>query len=225
MSWVVRREKILVKDGKMRTFITNDQDRNDLVGHVYDITHGVVRPGEDTLVIMDDSIVRGTTLRTSILKILDRLEPHKIIMVSSAPQIRYPDCYGIDMSRLGDFVAFQAALAIRNERGEGDIIARMHASALEELKKPTEQQRNVVKDLYEGLDEDDITRKIAEIVAPAGIRAEVDIVYQTVEHLHEASPAHRGDWYFTGDYPTPGGNKVANRSLVLFAEGSRERAY
>ncbi len=225
MSWVVRREKILVKDGKMRTFITNDQDRNDLVGHVYDITHGVVRPGEDTLVIMDDSIVRGTTLRTSILKILDRLEPRKIIMVSSAPQIRYPDCYGIDMSRLGDFVAFQAALAIRKERGEGDIIDRMHASALEELAKPVDEQRNVVKDLYEGLNEDDVTRKIAEIVAPAGIRAEVDIVYQTVEHLHEASPAHRGDWYFTGDYPTPGGNKVANRSLVLFAEGSRERAY
>jgi amidophosphoribosyltransferase len=224
-SWVVRREKILIKDGKMRTFITNDKERNDLVGHVYDVTYGIVQPGEDTLVIMDDSIVRGTTLRTSILRILDRLGPKKIIMVSSAPQIRYPDCYGIDMSRLGDFVAFQAAIAVHDERGNTNFIQTLAARARLELEKPVEEQRNVVKDLYEGISEDDLTRKIAQIVAPAGIGAEVDIVYQTVEHLHQACPASRGDWYFTGDYPTPGGNRVANRSLVMFAEGNNERAY
>jgi amidophosphoribosyltransferase len=219
-----RAEKIALKDIKMRTFIAQETGRDALVSGSYDITYGVVTP-KDNLVVIDDSIVRGTTLKKSLLRILARTNPKRIIVCSTAPQIRYPDCYGIDMSRLGDFVAFQAALAIRKERGEGDIIDRMHASALEELAKPVDEQRNVVKDLYEGLNEDDVTRKIAEIVAPAGIRAEVDIVYQTVEHLHEASPAHRGDWYFTGDYPTPGGNKVANRSLVLFAEGSRERAY
>ena len=225
MHWVLRREKILIKDGKMRTFITNDNDRADLVGHVYDVTYGVVRPHKDTLVIVDDSIVRGTTLRNSILRILDRLQPKKIIMVSSAPQIRYPDCYGIDMSKLADFVAFQAAIALRRERGETAILELAHQQVLGELQKPATEQRNVVKDLYAGLDDEAISAKIAQIVAPAELTAEVEIVYQTVDNLHIASPEHRGDWYFTGDYPTPGGNKVANRSLLYYLEGVNKRAY
>jgi amidophosphoribosyltransferase len=225
MGWVLRREKILIKDGKMRTFITNDNDRADLVGHVYDVTYGVVRPHTDTLVIVDDSIVRGTTLRNSILRILDRLQPKKIIMVSSAPQIRYPDCYGIDMSKLGDFVAFQAAIALRKERGEAAILEQAHERVLAELQKPASEQRNVVKDIYAGLNDAAISAKIAQIVAPAELTAEIEIVYQTVENLHQASPEHRGDWYFTGDYPTPGGNKVANRSLLYYLEGVNKRAY
>ncbi len=225
MHWVLRREKILIKDGKMRTFITNDNDRADLVGHVYDVTYGVVRPHTDTLVIVDDSIVRGTTLRNSILRILDRLQPKKIIMVSSAPQIRYPDCYGIDMSKLGDFVAFQAAIALRRERGEQHLIDAAHQQVAEQLQLPATAQRNVVKDIYAGLDDDELSIKIAEIVVEEEIHAEVEIVYQTVDNLHLASPEHRGDWYFTGDYPTPGGNKVANRSLLFYLEGVNRRAY
>ncbi len=225
MHWVLRREKILIKDGKMRTFITNDNDRADLVGHVYDVTYGVVRPHTDTLVIVDDSIVRGTTLRNSILRILDRLQPKKIIMVSSAPQIRYPDCYGIDMSKLGDFVAFQAAIALRRERGEQHLIDAAHQQVAEQLQLPATAQRNVVKDIYAGLDDDELSNKIAEIVVEEEIHAEVEIVYQTVDNLHLASPEHRGDWYFTGDYPTPGGNKVANRSLLFYLEGVNRRAY
>ena len=225
MHWVLRREKILIKDGKMRTFITNDNDRADLVGHVYDVTYGVVRPHTDTLVIVDDSIVRGTTLRNSILLILDRLQPKKIIMVSSAPQIRYPDCYGIDMSKLGDFVAFQAAIALRRERGEQHLIDAAHQQVAEQLQLPATAQRNVVKDIYVGLDDDELSNKIAEIVVEEEIHAEVEIVYQTVDNLHLASPEHRGDWYFTGDYPTPGGNKVANRSLLYYLEGVNRRAY
>jgi amidophosphoribosyltransferase len=225
MHWVLRREKILIKDGKMRTFITNDNDRADLVGHVYDVTYGVVRPHTDTLVIVDDSIVRGTTLRNSILRILDRLQPKKIIMVSSAPQIRYPDCYGIDMSKLGDFVAFQAAIALRRERGEQHLIDAAHQQVAEQLQLPATAQRNVVKDIYVGLDDDELSNKIAEIVVEEEIHAEVEIVYQTVDNLHLASPEHRGDWYFTGDYPTPGGNKVANRSLLYYLEGVNKRAY
>jgi amidophosphoribosyltransferase len=225
MHWVLRREKILIKDGKMRTFITNDNDRADLVGHVYDVTYGVVRPHTDTLVIVDDSIVRGTTLRNSILRILDRLQPKKIIMVSSAPQIRYPDCYGIDMSKLGDFVAFQAAIALRRERGEQHLIDAAHQQVAEQLQLPATAQRNVVKDIYVGLDDDELSNKIAEIVVEEEIHAEVEIVYQTVDNLHLASPEHRGDWYFTGDYPTPGGNKVANRSLLYYLEGVNRRAY
>lgn len=225
LSWRPRREKILVKDVKMRTFITNDTDREDLVTHVYDITYGVVKSWQDTLVIMDDSVVRGTTLKTSILRLLDRLEPKRIILVSSAPQIRYPDCYGIDMSKLGDFAAFRAAVELHKERGNETILGEIYAKAVAELQKPHSEQRNVVKDLYADLLESDISRKIAEMVRPANVRFEFDMLFQTVENLHKACPNDLGDWYFTGDYPTPGGTAVANRSFVFYYEGRKERAY
>lgn len=225
LSWRPRREKILVKDVKMRTFITNDTDREDLVTHVYDITYGVVKSWQDTLVIMDDSVVRGTTLKTSILRLLDRLEPKRIILVSSAPQIRYPDCYGIDMSKLGDFAAFRAAVELHKERGNETILGEIYAKAVAELQKPHSEQRNVVKDLYTDLLESDISRKIAEMVRPANVRFEFDMLFQTVENLHKACPNDLGDWYFTGDYPTPGGTAVANRSFVFYYEGRKERAY
>jgi len=225
LSWRPRREKILVKDVKMRTFITNDTDREDLVTHVYDITYGVVKSWKDTLVIMDDSVVRGTTLKTSILRLLDRLEPKRIILVSSAPQIRYPDCYGIDMSKLGDFAAFRAAVQLHKERGNESILDEIYQQALIELQKPHEEQRNVVKDLYADLDEGDVSSKIAEMVRPANVRFQFDMLFQTVDNLHKACPNDLGDWYFTGDYPTPGGTAVANRSFVYYYEGRKERAY
>ena len=225
LSWRPRREKILVKDVKMRTFITNDTDREDLVTHVYDITYGVVKSWKDTLVIMDDSVVRGTTLKTSILRLLDRLEPKRIILVSSAPQIRYPDCYGIDMSKLGDFAAFRAAVQLHKERGNESILDEIYQKALIELQKPHEEQRNVVKDLYADLDEGDVSSKIAEMVRPANVRFQFDMLFQTVDNLHKACPNDLGDWYFTGDYPTPGGTAVANRSFVYYYEGRKERAY
>ena len=225
LSWRPRREKILVKDVKMRTFITNDTDREDLVTHVYDITYGVVKSWKDTLVIMDDSVVRGTTLKTSILRLLDRLEPKRIILVSSAPQIRYPDCYGIDMSKLGDFAAFRAAVELHKENGNESILGEIYAKAVEELKKPHPEQRNVVKDLYADLLETDISKKIAKMVKPASVRFEFDMLFQTVDKLHQACPNDLGDWYFTGDYPTPGGTAVANRSFVYYYEGRKERAY
>jgi len=225
LSWRPRREKILVKDVKMRTFITNDTDREDLVTHVYDITYGVVKSWKDTLVIMDDSVVRGTTLKTSILRLLDRLEPKRIILVSSAPQIRYPDCYGIDMSKLGDFAAFRAAVELHKENGNESILGEIYAKAVEELKKPHPEQRNVVKDLYADLLETDISKKIAQMVKPASVRFEFDMLFQTVDKLHQACPNDLGDWYFTGDYPTPGGTAVANRSFVYYYEGRKERAY
>ncbi len=225
LSWRPRREKILVKDVKMRTFITNDNDREDLVGHVYDITYGVVKSWEDTLVIMDDSVVRGTTLKTSILKILDRLEPKRIILVSSAPQIRYPDCYGIDMSKLGDFAAFRAAVALIKERGMEDLLQKIYQNASAELLKPAEQQVNVVKQLYAPFQDQEISDKIAEMVKPKGMRAQFDILFQSVENLHTACPKDLGDWYFTGDFPTPGGTQVANRAFVYYMEGRKERAY
>lgn len=225
LSWRPRREKILVKDVKMRTFITNDNDREDLVGHVYDITYGVVKSWEDTLVIMDDSVVRGTTLKTSILKILDRLEPKRIILVSSAPQIRYPDCYGIDMSKLGDFAAFRAAVALIKERGMEDLLQEIYQNASAELLKPAEQQVNVVKQLYAPFQDQEISDKIAEMVKPKGMRAQFDILFQSVENLHTACPKDLGDWYFTGDFPTPGGTQVANRAFVYYMEGRKERAY
>ena len=225
LSWRPRREKILVKDVKMRTFITNDTDREDLVTHVYDITYGVVKSWKDTLVIMDDSVVRGTTLKTSILRLLDRLEPKRIILVSSAPQIRYPDCYGIDMSKLGDFAAFRAAVELHKENGNESILGEIYIKAVEELKKPHPEQRNVVKDLYADLLESDISKKIAQMVKPASVRFEFDMLFQTVDKLHQACPNDLGDWYFTGDYPTPGGIAVANRSFVYYYEGRKERAY
>ncbi|MFM1792279.1 MAG: hypothetical protein RLZZ252_633 [Bacteroidota bacterium] len=225
LRWRPRREKILVKDVKMRTFITNDNDREDLVGHVYDITYGVVKSWEDTLVIMDDSVVRGTTLKTSILKILDRLEPKRIILVSSAPQIRYPDCYGIDMSKLGDFAAFRAAVALIKERGMESLMQEIYQQAKLELEKPAEEQENVVKRLYAPFADQEISDKIAEMVRPAGMRAQFDILFQSVGNLHVACPNDSGDWYFTGNFPTPGGTQVANRAFVYYMEGRKERAY
>lgn len=225
LSWRPRREKILVKDVKMRTFITNDNDREDLVGHVYDITYGVVKSWEDTLVIMDDSVVRGTTLKTSILKILDRLEPKRIILVSSAPQIRYPDCYGIDMSKLGDFAAFRAAVALIKERGMESLMQELYQQATYELEKPAEEQVNVVKQLYAPFADQEISDKIAEMVRPNGMRAQFDILFQSVDNLHVACPNDSGDWYFTGNFPTPGGTQVANRAFVYYMEGRKERAY
>ena len=225
LSWRPRREKILVKDVKMRTFITNDTDREDLVGHVYDITYGVVKSWKDTLVIMDDSVVRGTTLKTSILRILDRLEPKRIILVSSAPQIRYPDCYGIDMSKMGDFAAFRAAVELLKDKGLESLMQDLYVEAVEELKKPATEQKCVVQKLYEPLTDAEISQKIADMVKPAGLRAEFNILFQSVDQLHQACPNDLGDWYFTGNYPTPGGTEVANRAFVYYMEGRKERAY
>lgn len=225
LAWKPRREKVLIKDAKMRTFITNDNDREVMVGGAYDITYGTVRPGQDSLVIIDDSIVRGTTLRTSILRILDRLRPKKILLLSSAPQIRYPDCYGIDMSRLGDFAAFQAAVAILKEQGREGLLKELYEKAKVEMSKPAAEQVNVIQELYAGISDEQISRKVAEMVRPKDLQADLEIIYQTVEGLHCASPAHEGDWYFTGNYPTPGGTKVANRAFMYYMEGRKDRAY
>jgi amidophosphoribosyltransferase len=220
-----RIEKIAVKDIKLRTFITEDKSRDDLVTHVYDVTYGVIRRGIDNLVVIDDSIVRGTTLRESIIRILDRLEPAKIVIVSSSPQIRYPDCYGIDMARMGDFIAFKAAIELLKKREREDIIREVYASAQKELHKPDIEMRNVVKGIYSPFTDDEISGQIAVMLRAPGIGAKVEIVYQTVEGLHQACPGHTGDWYFTGNYPTPGGNRVVNRAFVNYMEGITARAY
>ncbi|WP_108422417.1 amidophosphoribosyltransferase [Flagellimonas amoyensis] len=219
-----RIEKVAIKDAKLRTFITQDSNRDDLVTHVYDISYGSVKE-TDNLVIIDDSIVRGTTLKRSILKILDRLSPKKIIVVSSAPQIRYPDCYGIDMAKLEDFVAFKAAQALHEEQGTTHKIKEIYEKCLTQLKSKDKDVVNYVKEFYEPFTPEQISKKIAEILSPEGIKAEVDIIYQTVESLHVACPKNLGDWYFTGDYPTPGGNRVVNRAFINFFEGKNERAY
>lgn len=219
-----RIEKVAIKDAKLRTFITQDSSRDDLVAHVYDITYGSVRP-EDNLVIIDDSIVRGTTLNRSILGILDRLHPKKIIVVSSAPQIRYPDCYGIDMAKLEDFVAFRAALELHKERGQMNIIEEIYEKCIKAMNCEEEDQPNYVRDFYAPLATDDISKKIAELLCPEDIGAEVEIIYQTIENLHLACPKNLGDWYFTGNYPTPGGNRVVNRAFINFYEGKSQRAY
>lgn len=220
-----RIEKIAIKDAKLRTFITQDDARDDLVAHVYDITYGSVVRGRDNLVVIDDSIVRGTTLKQSILRILDRLEPVKIVVVSSAPQIRYPDCYGIDMAKMGDFIAFEAAIQLLKEQGKGHIIDEVYRKCLDQAKLPKEQIKNYVKEIYAPFTAEEISAKIAELLTPANIQAKVEIVYQTIENLHAAIPNHLGDWYFTGNYPTPGGNKVVNRAFINFVEGKNERAY
>ena len=220
-----RIEKIAIKDAKLRTFITQDDARDDLVAHVYDITYGSVVSGKDNLVVIDDSIVRGTTLKQSILRILDRLEPVKIVVVSSAPQIRYPDCYGIDMAKMGDFIAFEAAIHLLKEQGKGHIIDDVYRKCLDQAKLPKEQIKNYVKEIYAPFKAEEISAKIAELLTPANIQAKVEIVYQTIENLHTAIPNHLGDWYFTGNYPTPGGNKVVNRAFINFVEGKNERAY
>lgn len=220
-----RVEKIAIKDAKLRTFITNDEGRDDLVGHVYDVTYGVVNPKEDTLVIIDDSIVRGTTLKKSILKILDRLEPKRILIVSSAPQIRYPDCYGIDMTRMDEFVAFNAAIALLKEQGNALLIDEVYRKCKEQENLPKEEVVNYVKEIYKPFTDEQISDKIAEILKPHYVNAEVGVVYQTVANLHKACVGNDGDWYFTGDYPTPGGNKVVNTSFINYVEGKHERSY
>jgi amidophosphoribosyltransferase len=220
-----RAHKIAIKDAKMRTFISQDEGRDDLVAHVYDITYGQVRPGVDNLVMIDDSIVRGTTLKQSILRMLDRLGPKKIVIVSSAPQIRYPDCYGIDMAKLGDFVAFRAAIELLHDNNMEHIIDEVYEKCMAQLDLPKEDIVNHVKEIYKPFTPDQISKKIAEIVRPPDINAEVDIIYQSVENLHKACPKNLGDWYFTGNYPTPGGMKVVNQSFINFVQGKNVRAY
>jgi amidophosphoribosyltransferase len=220
-----RVEKMAIKDVKMRTFIADDESRDDLVAHVYDVTYGVVKNQEDTLVIIDDSIVRGTTLKKSILRILDRLHPKKIIIVSSAPQIRYPDCYGIDMAKLGDFCAFQAAIELLKDKGMQSVIDDVYKKCKDQQNLPKEEIVNYVTEIYKPFTDEEISAKIAEMLTPEGIEAEVDVVYQTVENLRIACPNDNGDWYFTGNYPTSGGNKVVNTSFINFVEGRNTRAY
>ncbi len=220
-----RVDQVAVKDAKLRTFITEDQKRDELVAHVYDVTYGVVRSGIDTLVVIDDSIVRGTTLSQSIIRILDRLEPKEIVIVSSAPQIRYPDCYGIDMTKLGDFIAFRAAMELLRDTGRENIINDVYHNCKAQLEKPVAESENGVKDIYKSFCPEEISGKIAELLHPPHVRAGLKIVYQSIENLHAACPQNKGDWYFTGDYPTPGGNNVANRSFVNYIEGRNERSY
>ncbi|MBC6996691.1 amidophosphoribosyltransferase [Neolewinella lacunae] len=221
----VRNEKIVVKDGKTRTFIADTRSRDDMVSHVYDVTYGIVRDEIDTLVLIDDSIVRGTTIRDSIIKIVSRLRPKRIIIVSSAPQIRFPDCYGIDMSKMGEFVAFKAMEALLEEKGKKKLMKQVYKKALEELKKPKEEMENVVLELYNQFSYEEISKKIAQIVTPVGTKPKIDVIYQTVENLRASCPNNNGDWYFSGNYPTPGGFRVVNRAFVNYMEGSNERAY
>ncbi len=226
LEFTYRAEKIAIKDAKLRTFITQDDDRDELVAHVYDLTYGTVNEGKDNLIVVDDSIVRGTTLRTSILKMLGRLNPKKIVVVSSAPQIRYPDCYGIDMSKMGDFIAFQAAVALLKESGRQSIIDDVYKQSIAQANLPKEEMRNFVKDIYAPFTPDEISAKIAEILKPAGMdEIEVEIIYQTLEGLHASCPENSGDWYFSGDYPTPGGNKAVNQAFINYYEGKNVRAY
>ena len=220
-----RIEKIAIKDAKLRTFITQDDSRDDLVAHVYDITYGSVRPLKDNLIIIDDSIVRGTTLKQSILRILDRLEPKKIVVVSSAPQIRYPDCYGIDMAKMGDFIAFEAAIQLLVDTKRENIIQDVYKKCLSQVNLPKEQVRNYVKEIYAPFTDEEISVKIAQLLTPISMKSKVEIIYQSVENLHIACPDNLGDWYFTGDYPTPGGNKVVNKAFINWMEKRNERAY
>jgi len=224
LSVKIRTEKIAIKDAKLRTFITADNSRNDLVAHVYDVTYGVIQP-TDNLVIIDDSIVRGTTLKTSIIRMLDRLNPKKIVIVSSAPQIRYPDCYGIDMAKIEDFVAFRAALELLKENAKEHIIEEVYQKTKEQENLPEDKVINVVKEIYAPFTDQQISDKIAELVAPEDLKAELKVIFQSVENLHQACPEHLGDWYFTGNYPTNGGNKVVNQAFINFYEGNDKRAY
>ncbi len=225
LSLQPRIHKVVLKDAKQRTFITNDETRDTMVSLGYDITYRTVRKGQDNLVVLDDSIVRGTTLKQSILRILDRLEPKKIVVVSSAPQIRYPDCYGIDMAILDKFVAFNATVALLKETGREHVLKSVYEEALLEVEKPKEEQENLVKKIYGTFTSEEISQKIAELIKPKDLKAELEIIYQTIEGLHLSCPNNLGDWYFTGNYPTPGGNKVANKSFINFMEGKKVRAY
>lgn len=220
-----RIDQIAVKDAKLRTFITEDTKRDDLVTHIYDVTYGVVRHGIDNLVVIDDSIVRGTTLKQSIIRILDRLGPKLIVIVSSAPQIRYPDCYGIDMTKLNEFIAFRAAIELLKDTGQTAIISEVYRRCKEQEHLPMEEVTNCVKDIYRPFSPEQISDHIARMLHPPQVNAQLKIVYQTIDDLHAACPGHTGDWYFTGNYPTPGGNKVANRSFINYIEGRDQRAY
>lgn len=223
LSFQPRVEKLVIKDAKLRTFIADDNSRDELVANVYDTTYEVIEKGIDTLVVIDDSIVRGTTLEKSILKMLDRLEPKKIVIVSSAPQIRYPDCYGIDMSKIKEFVAFRAMLALLKENFKENLLEEAYHKALANINN--KNQVNCVKELYDQFTYEEVSQKITDIVRPEGLKAELEVVYQTVENLHDACPKNLGDWYFTGDYPTPGGNRVVNKAFINFMEGKEVRAY
>ncbi|HYK47145.1 MAG TPA: amidophosphoribosyltransferase [Parafilimonas sp.] len=221
----IRQEKIAIKDVKLRTFITEDSGRNEMVQHVYDITYGTVRRGEDTLVVIDDSIVRGTTLKESIVRMLARLEPKKIIVVSSAPQIRYPDCYGIDMSKLGDFIAFRAAIELLKERNLHCVIKDVHEKILELQRCNQLHTENLVRYIYKPFTTEELSDKIANLITPKNLTIPVQVIYQTIEDLHESCPTNTGDWYFTGNYPTPGGNRVVNKAFLNFIEGKDVRGY
>jgi amidophosphoribosyltransferase len=221
----VRIEKIAIKDVKLRTFITEDSSRNEMVQHVYDITYGTVRKGVDTLIVIDDSIVRGTTLRESIIRMLSRLEPKKIIVVSSAPQIRYPDCYGIDMSKLGDFVAFRAAMQLIKENGKECLLTELLNKCKALQRNNQLHSENLVRQVYKAFTVEQISAKIAELITPPEIKIPVEVIYQTIEDLHDSCPTNLGDWYFTGNYPTPGGNRVVNKAFMNYMEGKNQRGY
>ncbi|MEP7255587.1 MAG: amidophosphoribosyltransferase [Ferruginibacter sp.] len=221
----IRIEKIAIKDVKLRTFITEDSSRNEMVQHVYDITYGTVKKKTDTLVVIDDSIVRGTTLKESIIRMLSRLEPKKIIVVSSAPQIRYPDCYGIDMSKLGDFIAFRAAIELLHDTGQENLLIQLLGKCKELQRNNQLHTENIVRQVYKPFSLDEISNKIAKLITPAEISIPVNVIYQTIESLHEACPTNLGDWYFTGNYPTPGGNRVCNRAFMNYMEGKNVRGY
>jgi amidophosphoribosyltransferase len=221
----VRIEKIAIKDVKMRTFITEDVSRNEMVQHVYDVTYGTVEKGVDTLVVIDDSIVRGTTLKESIVRMLARLEPKKIIVVSSAPQIRYPDCYGIDMSKLGDFIAFKAAMELMKEQGKENCLTELYERCKELQRLDQLHTENVVQHVYKPFTTEQISNKVAELITPKGLKIPVQVIFQTIESLHQACPTNTGDWYFTGNYPTPGGNRVVNKAFINYMEGKNVRGY
>lgn len=220
-----RAEKLVIKDAKMRTFITDNDNRDDLVAHVYDTTYEVINKGVDTIVMIDDSIVRGTTLEKSIIRMLDRLEPKKIVVVSCAPQIRYPDCYGIDMSKLKEFVAFRAMLQLLEENDLEERLEEVYDKCRMYKGTETFKRNNFVKELFDLFTPEQISAKVAQIVRAPEINAEVEVIFQTIENLHEACPNHSGDWYFTGNYPTLGGNKVVNRAFMNFMEKKEVRAY
>lgn len=225
LSMRVRTEKVVIKDIKLRTFIAQDGQRNDLAAHVYDITYNSVHPYEDNLVVIDDSIVRGTTLKQSIIKMLDRLHPKKIVIVSSSPQIRYPDCYGIDMSRMSEFAAFRAAIELLKERGMQSLIDEVYRKSVAQKDKPKEEIVNYVKEIYAPFSDEEISAKMAEMLTPAGTQAKIEIVFQSIEDLHKAIPSHKGDWYFSGNYPTPGGNRMVNTAFINYIEGVDKRSY
>jgi amidophosphoribosyltransferase len=221
----LRIEKIAIKDVKMRTFITEDVSRNEMVQHVYDITYGTVRPGQDTLVVIDDSIVRGTTLKESIIRMLGRLKPRRIVVVSSSPQIRYPDCYGIDMSKMGDFIAFNAVVDLLKDNDRLDFLKELLEKCKTLQRNNQLHTENVVQQLYKQFTTEEISAKIARLITPAGLEIPVDVIFQSIEDLHKSCPNNLGDWYFTGDYPTAGGNKVVNKAFMNYMEGKNVRGY